>query len=131
MSTLKLDSRGEPVSVETFGSADGPHFKATVPMSPQQIAELTTESAVDMSAMPKIPYELIMRVRWYFKLVRDAWQVESFVFIHLDKETREYTMVVPGGYTAGPASVRYSPNYDRFCVHGGYYPFSCGYGAVS
>lgn len=117
MTNFRIDTAGKPVDVATFGNPNGPHFTAAVPLNAADRHALQLQSDVDMTSMVKIPFELMMRVRWYFMKVRDEWQTESFVFIHQDQTTHEYTMVVPSGYTASSAAVGYFPYYDQFCTH--------------
>lgn len=89
---------------------------AMMPAAPHHFAGLEEVSTdLDLGEFPKIPFEKMMFVRNFFSAVYAEHKSEAFVYFHLDRETKEYTIIVPMSQKASAGHVSFDGYVAAYC----------------
>ena len=106
---------GKPVLPKTVTGPGGVNFTVYEDVDKAIVKDRTVSCSVDISNMPKIPFMVMLKIRYYYYQIYRRYDTESFVFLHWDQAQSQYIPVVPGGYRADGAAVSYYPDYEQFC----------------
>jgi len=98
----------------TVGPADW-GVEAWLPVQTTELVSDVPNHSIDFNNFPKLPFDVLLLTREFFSAVYEEHQSEAFVYVHFDRATSKYEIVVPPVQEASAGHVKFDGNIRSYC----------------